>query len=868
MSSPAKQPPGAAKKGGGGWGSLLSGAVAGLESRLDTILADEPEASAKQRAAEQTGRSTPKPNTARTNSASLAPPSRDAVGTRSRDVSSSRGSDRLAERLAKAAAAKTPSQVPSRTGSPAVGESARARASGEEEREDELARSVPEIGKVDGIASDGPEKETAAADDESTMGDSTLLSPDPSRLSAESSRPSIEIPRSDLSSRPSFDLPNGTSSKPATELELAIDTMREEQAQTEKQRQEEMHTYLEKIDALQAKLSYLAKETVAAAKEANASSASHPDGDSTKLAEKDERMALLMQEGENLSKKELQHLQTIKKLRAHSASEAKDAASLKQKLERAEGAEKELKVKLRRADVAEREKGKVVAGIEAQVEELRTDRESAAELVRNLTAQLKEAKERAERAEKENREVDRGKIAQLENEVEDAGIEKKLAEDRAAAEVRKVREEVESMKQRFSVRELELKNEIAGLESRVEAMRSRAEEASTDASGGGEANTKLLRQTETLQSQYALAKENWETIESSLTARLAALEKERDESLRREAEARRKAREVGIRARRADEELELAAENSARLERILGERGEEVEMLKGRVEVGERELGEVGGEVERLRGVWEMEVGVRVEEEKARWLRGAGREGSVAGQKVGKVDSSGAFSGRKASNTDVNNLQHSSRRPGTGQRHELAALNTDPNSRPTSSRRSSRIPSAQQTPASTHRAHNQQGLSPLDHSTKASPAPSIQETTNTNTTTPAPPAGLPETPSLELSTNPLENDTFGTPTSADHFPTPTSPTAPDQRTLPDLLSTTTAPTSGPSVQLVERMSAAVRRLESEKSASRDELARLSSQRDAARDEVVSLLRDLDARGVQEGEGGEVGGGVGGAEGAV
>jgi TATA element modulatory factor len=38
--------------GGGRWGSLLSGAVAGLESRLDTILAEDNQASAKSRAAD------------------------------------------------------------------------------------------------------------------------------------------------------------------------------------------------------------------------------------------------------------------------------------------------------------------------------------------------------------------------------------------------------------------------------------------------------------------------------------------------------------------------------------------------------------------------------------------------------------------------------------------------------------------------------------------------------------------------------------------------------------------------------------------------------------------------------------------------
>jgi hypothetical protein len=35
------------------WGSLLSGAVAGLESRLDTILADDDQASARSRVAEE-----------------------------------------------------------------------------------------------------------------------------------------------------------------------------------------------------------------------------------------------------------------------------------------------------------------------------------------------------------------------------------------------------------------------------------------------------------------------------------------------------------------------------------------------------------------------------------------------------------------------------------------------------------------------------------------------------------------------------------------------------------------------------------------------------------------------------------------------
>ena len=49
------------------------------------------------------------------------------------------------------------------------------------------------------------------------------------------------------------------------------------------------------------------------------------------------------------------------------------------------------------------------------------------------------------------------------------------------------------------------------------------------------------------------------------------------------------------------------------------------------------------------------------------------------------------------------------------------------------------------------------------------------------------------------------------------------------------------------MQLVERMSATVRRLESERAASKDELARITSQRDQAREQVVDLMREADQK---------------------
>lgn len=61
----------------------------------------------------------------------------------------------------------------------------------------------------------------------------------------------------------------------------------------------------------------------------------------------------------------------------------------------------------------------------------------------------------------------------------------------------------------------------------------------------------------------------------------------------------------------------------------------------------------------------------------------------------------------------------------------------------------------------------------------------------------------------------------------------------------DMISVSTVG-AGPSVQLVERMSAAIRRLEGEKVAAREEMTRVCSQRDEARSDMVGLMKDVEA----------------------
>jgi hypothetical protein len=804
---------------------MFTGAISNLESRLDTILADETDPAARQRLTEQAQKEAK--SRQRAGSGSLTPAS---AARGSLDASRTRtGNDRLAERLARATAKKNAeggsgvsSEVPSRVGSPAVGsESGSPRPSSDVKRSVEEPRSTPAIETLsiekeeESKDKDVETVEEAVPASENTA-PPTLLSSglpiNPARISVESStRPSLDTPALDesLSSRPSSDLPNGstTTGKSATELEAEMSQMRTDYEQAEKQRQDEMHAHLERIDALQAKLQYLAKETVAAAKEANASAAA--GSPEAKVAAKDEQIALLMQEGEKLSKNELRHLQTIKKLRAKTTEDEKSAAELRKRLDRIERSEADLKQKVRRAEAAERqanEKIKQIAIIEKQVDEMEEDRERAAELIRTLTTQLKTTEKKAEQAQKDANtkatEVDKNRVAELENELEDAQIEKKLAEDRAKSETRKVKDEADRQRERFAVRELEYKNDIASLDSRLEAMRARAEEASSESGVAGEGSVKLMRQVETLQSQYSLAKENWETIESSLNARLSALEQERDEATKREADIRKKARDSANKTRKAEEEVETSAEQVSTLNAELRTCREELSSLRKTYERADTALADAKADQDRQKRIWESELSSRIEEEKARWQR----------QHPTRMDST-STSGRKLS---IHDPKRPSGRLGL---NDLSALQIHlPEHRP-SSRRSSGFP----TPGLSSSRYV--GTPDRD----ASPSLSRQESMLNFDH-----ANMPPTPSIEV-----DADLYGD----NEAPSP-------HRTINDLVSTSTAG-AGPSVQLVERMSAAVRRLESEKATYKDELARLSAQRDDARNEIVVLMREVEGKRTDE-----------------
>jgi len=447
------------------WGNLLSGAVAGLESRLDNIFAEEEERARQERAA---GRTTLDASSASAASATAAAAPAPAPGTPTRTASRTRVNDRLQERLAKAVAnqklsSQPSSEVPSRSVTPVV-DSASPRASTSSTRPSIDVR--PESLDVQRLPS--TESEVVVTSQEPST--STLLTSglpiNPARILEDAQQPTLSDEPQEEPVVVEDDVPEPKHADAPTTSEVDIPQARNEQSQSDVLRQEEMYSYLERIDALQAKLQYLAKETVAAAKEANANA--QPGSLQQKIAEKDERIALLMEEGSKLSKTEMRHLATIKKLRSKTVEEEKTVSDLQKRLAKLEQSESDLKLNLKQAGQAEKqanERLKRLQKVESDLDTTKNDLESNKATVAMLRKQLADAEQRADEAERiaqdKASQADSKRVSDLQSELEDLKIEKKLAEDRFTAELKRAAEASESQKERSDAREAELMAEAS-----------------------------------------------------------------------------------------------------------------------------------------------------------------------------------------------------------------------------------------------------------------------------------------------------------------------------------------------------------------------------------------------------------------------
>lgn len=282
-----------------------------------------------------------------------------------------------------------------------------------------------------------------------------------------SARTSLELTRT--SSRaldsPRLDaIEHGPNSKPVEYYEQTIEQMRADNEAAELRRQEETHDYLERIDTLQSKLQYLTKEAAGIAKsalsEANTGTAEH------KLAAKDEKIVLLIEEGQKLSQNELKHMSIIKKLRAKSTEDETKLVETRRTAEKHEKAAREAQERAKRAEAAERraaEKSKALPKAEKELENVRADREAKAILIQDLQRQLVEATSFAREAESKANadalELQQQLTADLRDELANLRIEKELSDRQHRTELRDLQDRFDRERERARIVDIERQGE-------------------------------------------------------------------------------------------------------------------------------------------------------------------------------------------------------------------------------------------------------------------------------------------------------------------------------------------------------------------------------------------------------------------------
>ena len=563
------------------WGSLLSQAVAGVEARLDNILSETDEA-------------------AKAAGTALAVPPQPP---RPQSRSSSRANDRLQERLARAVAAKGGAQSPtvssfsqatasaaasprqsfdvaSRTSIDSTATAPRdtkdakdslsvagdapgsrrpsfepaAETRGAEETKDaQNTKELPSQSVATGELATSYATTEAAATLNSAAATQTPATPTAVAIKVE---PPAEPAKATLNTAvpaSSTYTPTPAPQPPASNAaldavhEARIKKLEEELEEERRQHQEEMLHTAEKMEAMQSKVQYLSREVAEAAKKSIESA--EPGSLERKLAEKDQQIAQLMEEGKNLGVTEQKHRAILKKLRLKISEGEKQISDLRTTQTKTESELQTLRVRVRRVAELERaqeDAHRRTSQAQKELEAMRSDAVSKDATIANLKQQLRAAHESAEalkaKVNDEALQKERQRAKELEDQVAATRLEKTLAADRARVQINEWKEKAEKAAERTRAVEAEAKNEVLCLESKLEAMRSRSEEVSSGAIGDSQA--KLMRQVETLQSQYSIASNNWQGIESTLLARVSNLEKERDEALQRESDMRKKAREA------------------------------------------------------------------------------------------------------------------------------------------------------------------------------------------------------------------------------------------------------------------------------------------------------------------------------------
>lgn len=246
------------------------------------------------------------------------------------------------------------------------------------------------------------------------------------------------------------------------DYENTIRHMNADYEAAELRRQEETHQYLERIDALQAKLQYLTREAMEAAKSAEHNSET---GTTTeKLAQKDEKIALLMQEGNKLSQNEMKLLTNIKKLRAKSLEDEKRLALSRQASEKAEKAKSALYEQIKQNESCQMDERDMLRKAEKDLERVKGELSFKASKLSELQNQVSDQNASRQlddsNKHKELLTIEKKSTLSLMENLSTLNIEKNLADHRHRAQIKELQENADRERERHRISDSELRGEL------------------------------------------------------------------------------------------------------------------------------------------------------------------------------------------------------------------------------------------------------------------------------------------------------------------------------------------------------------------------------------------------------------------------
>ncbi|KAL1921986.1 uncharacterized protein VTP21DRAFT_10628 [Calcarisporiella thermophila] len=263
------------------------------------------------------------------------------------------------------------------------------------------------------------------------------------------------------------------------------------------------------------------------------------------LAEKEEKISGLLQEGEKLSKNELKNLNTIKKLRAERTEQEKQMNDLQKRFEKLTSDHADLQSKLTRATEAEKranDRAKQLSDTSdrhlKQINRLEAELASLKETNVNLQVALDRARLDLTEARKAGEDASsQAQSSALEKELKaNEELHRTLEAERNKAnemeqnlrrELLQLRAAISNAQEQIRRQEEDARHEIESLYSRLHVAETRGDDLAVSVQ---EATRPLLRQIESLQSQHSHALKNWNTVEKNLTARLQEAELEREKA--------------------------------------------------------------------------------------------------------------------------------------------------------------------------------------------------------------------------------------------------------------------------------------------------------------------------------------------------